>query len=352
MDAMPDQIAPNGHGDSDSRRDESLREISEKLENVERQLDQIRLELFRLNQTRRARIGHFWRRALRSRLFCFHHYEPRLLEFPNRYRAEKADQNAPQIAVVTTVYNQAEFLKATIESVLDQNYPRLSYFIKDAGSTDGTLDVLKSFGDRVDWKSAPDSGLSSGLNQAFRQVNGEIMAYLNGDDLLTPGTLSYVAKAFQANPDIDVFYGHRIVIDRNDHEIGRWVLPQHDAEAIKWADYIPQETMFWRRRVWDAIGPFDEDLQFAVDWDFILRAHRSGFRFKRLPRFLGCFRVHEKQKTTAEFDIGEFEARELRKVHLGFDPPQSKINEALRPYVRRHIIAYRLYKFPIIKSQY
>ena len=64
-----------------------------------------------------------------------------------------------------------------------------------------------------------------------------------------------------------------------------------------WGDFVPQETMFWRRRVWDKIGPFDESFHFALDWDFLLRAQAAGFRFLRLPRFLACFRVHNRQKT-------------------------------------------------------
>src|SRR6516164_4023388 len=116
--------------------------------------------------------------------------------------------------------------------------------------------------------------------------------------VLLPGTLAYVARAFRDNPDLDVVYGHRVYIDFHGFEIGRCVLPPHDAEILKWADYIPQETLFWRRRVWEKIGPFDESFKFALDWDFVIRAQTAGFAFRRLPRFLACFRIHNQQKNT------------------------------------------------------
>jgi hypothetical protein len=106
-------------------------------------------------------------------------------------------------------------------------------------------------------------------------VQGEIMAYLNSDDILLPGTLAYVARVFAADPAVDIIYGHRICIDEEGMEIGRWLLPKHDREAIKWFNYNPQETMFWRRRVWDALGGLDETFRFAVDWDFILRGTKK-----------------------------------------------------------------------------
>jgi len=115
------------------------------------------------------------------------------------------------------------------------------------------------------------------------------MAYLNSDDLLLPDTLAYVAEFFLRNPEIDIVYGHRIVIDAQTFEIGRWILPSHDSEAIKWADFVPQETMFWRKRVWDRVVELDESFRYALDWDFILRAQSLNFKFKRLPVFLVAF---------------------------------------------------------------
>jgi hypothetical protein len=132
-------------------------------------------------------------------------------------------------------------------------------------------------------------------------------------------------------------------------EIGRWILPQHDPAAIRWFDFIPQETMFWRRRVWQEVGEFDESFRYALDWDFILRAHNKGMKFKRLPRFLACFRVHDAQKTTDIFDVGQQETQRLRKVHFGFDPDAKTVARAIAPYLRRHVLYHRLHKLNILR---
>ena len=130
------------------------------------------------------------------------------------------------------------------------------------------------------------------------------MAYLNSDDVLLPGTLACIAGFFEQRPDIDFVYGHRIFIDYAGLEIGRAVLPAHNSEALKYAGYVPQETMFWRRRVWDKVGPMDNGFHYAMDWDFMLRAEAAGFKMERMRRFLACFRVHDEQKTTKNYERG------------------------------------------------
>jgi len=164
------------------------------------------------------------------------------------------------------------------------------------------------------------------------------MAYLNSDDLYLPGTLSYVATAFTENPELDVVYGHRIIIDEQDFEIGRWIIPAHDAELLRWMDWIPQETLFWRRRAWDRIGAqLDESLQFAMDWDLISRFDREGLKIKRLNRFLGAFRLHSSQKTLAEMSLtGEREIRMIRKRNLGRDVDEVEIRRRVFGYLFRH----------------
>ena len=175
------------------------------------------------------------------------------------------------------------------------------------------------------------------------------MGYLNSDDVLLPGTLAYVASVFQTRPDVDFVYGHRIFIDRDGLEIGRAVLPRHDAKSLLWADYIPQETMFWRRRVWDTVGPINEEFAYALDWEFILRAQAAKFKFMRLPRFLGCFRVHDEQKTAARYDIGRLEMQALRKRYLGFEPSQAEILRAILPYLARQFALHWLYKCGFVR---
>jgi FkbM family methyltransferase len=267
-------------------------------------------------------------------------YPPTELTVPASYYAEIPPQNAPRIAIVTPSLNHAAYLKQAIDSILGQKYPNLAYFVQDGGSKDGSVDILNSYNSQLAWRSEPDTGQANAINRAFKEIDGDIMAYINSDDLLLPGTLSYIARFFQRNPKVDVVYGHRICIDRDGSEIGRWILPQHDLEAVKWADYIPQETMFWRRRVWDAVGPFDESFNYALDWDFILRTQTKGYRFRRLPRFLACFRVHNEQKTLALKQVGQQECDILRKRSFGTVPTQVEIHHGLRRYMRRHVVLH------------
>jgi FkbM family methyltransferase len=269
-------------------------------------------------------------------------YPPMELTVPGSYYAETPPQNAPRIALVTPSLNHGGYLKQTVDSILGQEYPNLAYFVQDGGSQDGSVEILNSYNSQLAWCSEPDTGQANAINRAFEKIDGDIMAYINSDDMLLPGTLSYVARFFERNPKVDVVYGHRICIDGDGSDIGRWVLPQHDLEALKWADYIPQETMFWRRRVWDAVGPFDESFNYALDWDFILRVQAEGYRFRRLPRFLACFRVHDEQKTLTLKQVGKQECDILRKRSFGTVPTQLEIHNGLRRYMRRHVALHIL----------
>lgn len=222
----------------------------------------------------------------------------------------------PSIAIVTPTFNQGHFIERTVRSVMDQAYPALNYAIYDGASKDDTVPVIERLSSEYDfrWKSEPDNGQADAINKAFAMVDGEIMGWLNSDDLLMPRALLYVGSYFDQNPDVDVIYGHRILINENDMEIGRWITPPYHADALTYFDYVPQETLFWRRSVWEkAGGKLNVDFHFALDWDLLQRFRKSGARIVRVPRFLGCFRVHPEQKTSAKMaDVGKTEMSWLR----------------------------------------
>ncbi|MDR3469543.1 MAG: FkbM family methyltransferase [Xanthobacteraceae bacterium] len=249
---------------------------------------------------------------------------------------------APVISLVTPSFNQGHFLGRTIASVLDQNYPALEYFVQDGGSTDDTLEVLQRYSTRLTgWQSAPDNGQSDAINKGFARARGEIMGWLNSDDILLPGSLHSVADYFNRHPDVDVVYGHRLLIDDNDQMIGRWIMPAHDDAVLSWADYVPQETLFWRRRIWERVGSqVDESFRFAMDWDLLLRFRAAGAKFARLPRLIGAFRIHEDQKTSSEMaDTGQREMARLRARVLGRVPDDREIRRATTLYLIKHVMA-------------
>ncbi|GLR85786.1 glycosyltransferase family 2 protein [Bradyrhizobium iriomotense] len=321
---------------------------------VLQQLDQIesRIALLERNQhliaagQRRESLRSLWRRPP---MWTFEQYPPRLLNLNSFQPTPSPPANAPRIAMVTPSYNHVHYLDATIDSILNQNYPNLHYHVQDGASIDGTVELLSKRGNGLSWRSEPDKGQSNAINIGFSGVDCEIMAYLNSDDMLLPGTLAYVADYFMSHPDIDIVYGHRVFVDRDGLEVGRAVLPPYHGKTLQYADYIPQETMFWRKRVWDKVGPIDESFHFAMDWDFILRAQAAGFKFVRLPRFLSCFRIHDAQKTAATYAVGVKEMGILRRRVLGFDPTQAEIRRVIAPYLALQIAYHYGYKLGLLK---
>jgi glycosyltransferase involved in cell wall biosynthesis len=275
-------------------------------------------------------------------------YEPIPLKTPKKY----IKKSMPKISIVTPSYQHRLFIERTIKSILEQNYSPMEYIIQDGGSMDGTLEILKNYSSSLTyWESKKDNGQSQAINLGFQHSTGDIMAYLNSDDILLPGSLHYIAEFFQSNPDVDVIYGHRILIDSQDKEIGRWILPKHNSEVLQWADYIPQETLFWRRRIWNKVGAtMDESFQFAMDWDLILRFIQSGAKFVRLPRFIGAFRVHSAQKTKEQIaNIGLKEMERLRTRIHGRKVSHEEINKAVRSYLKKHLIYHKLYRAGVFR---
>jgi hypothetical protein len=192
--------------------------------------------------------------------------------------------------------------------------------------------------------------MAQAVNRGFAHTTGEVMAYLNADDVLLPGTLHVVASYFVAHPEVDVVYGHRVLIDANHQEIGRWVLPPHDVRMLSLTDYVPQETLFWRRSIWErAGGRMDESFRFALDWDVLLRFRDAGARFVRLPRFLAAFRVHPGQKTAIELTgVGAEEIRTIREREAGRPIAPAEIRQLLAPYIGRHKLYHKLYRMGVL----
>jgi glycosyltransferase involved in cell wall biosynthesis len=235
-----------------------------------------------------------------------------------------------------------------MRSVVEQDYPRLEYHVADGGSADGSADIIQRYASRLaGWRSEQDSGPCAAINHGFAQSTGEIMAWLNSDDLLMPGAVKFVAAYFALHPDVDVVYGHRVVVDERDWEVGRWVLPPHDGEVQLWTDFIPQETMFWRRSAWDKVGArLDESFHFAFDWDLILRFQKAGLRMKRLPWFLGCFRTHDSQKSAVQLStVGAEECARLRQRELGAAYNDHQMNRQMVLFQKKAIRYTRLMRW-------
>jgi glycosyltransferase involved in cell wall biosynthesis len=299
-----------------------------------------------LGRRKRRSLRTVWRQWTSPRLGILRHHMPEPLIVPTKYLRAEAPHNAPSISIVTPSYEQGRYLERTLYSVLNQNYPNLEYVVQDGGSSDETREVLEHFGGSLSkWVSEPDDGQADAINRGFAYTHGEIMAYLNSDDLLLPGSLAYVARYFATHPRVDAVYGHRVLINENDAQIGVWVLPRHDGKTLTYADYIPQETLFWRRELWERAGGYiDASLKFAVDWDLLLRFREAGARIVRLPRFLGAFRVHDEQKTGNQQRLCDEESDRLRLRVLGRTMGDEEVYVRVRPYLRRHVLHHTIHR--------
>jgi hypothetical protein len=240
--------------------------------------------------------------------------------------APGADSADPKLLIVTPSLQQGEYLEPAIESVLRQEGVRVEYAVEDGGSTDRTVSILERNASRITHvRSGPDAGQADAINRGFAQLTGgpaDVMAYLNADDLYLPGALRFVTGYFAANPEVDVIFGHRVLIDASGSEVGRWFTPRGcTGSDLNWFDLVPQETLFWRKRIWDRVGGIDARYQYAMDWDLLLRFRAAGARFARIPWFLAAFRLHPEQKSrTRVMKEGAAESEEIRRRAVGGVP--------------------------------
>jgi glycosyltransferase involved in cell wall biosynthesis/SAM-dependent methyltransferase len=220
----------------------------------------------------------------------------------------------PKISIVTPSYNQGKYIERTVRSVLLQRYPNLEYILMDGGSTDDTLERLQHYRNQFSYfVSERDRGQADAIAKGFARSSGEIMAYLNSDDLLAPDALHFVARFFQENPSVDWIYSHRCTVDDNDRVIWYWILPPHINFLMRRWDYIPQETCFWRRRLFEKTGNIDRSYKFALDYDLFVRFMNQGHG-RRLNRFLGVFRDHGASKTKQLLEtVGATEMLKVRR---------------------------------------
>jgi glycosyltransferase involved in cell wall biosynthesis len=258
------------------------------------------------------------------------HYPPREVAKERFPSPRLPASRLPKITVVTPSFQQGQFLEATVRSVLDQEGVRLDYIVQDGGSTDGTAEVLRCHAPRLKhWASERDRGQGDALRRGFARMEAgddDVMAYLNSDDLLMPGAARFVAEYFARHPEVDVVYGHRVLIDEAGREVGRWLAPRRSCDDLRMQDLIPQETLFWRKRIWDRVGGIDPRFQFALDWDLLLRFAAAGARISRLPWFLGLFRLHPHQKSQARLEeVGIPEMDRLRERSLGRPPLRAEL---------------------------
>ena len=254
------------------------------------------------------------------------------------------DPSLPKISIVTPSYNQEEFIEKTILSVLNQNYPNLEYIIIDGGSTDRSVEIIKKYEKYLAyWVSEKDEGQSDAINKGFKKSSGEILAWLNSDDLYLPNTLFKIRNAFEKDNRIKFIYGHSILIDANNNIIRViYTVPQtyfsyiHDSGGN-----VFQGSVFWRREIFFKYGMLDKNLEYAMEYelfDKFFKNEKGCF----LDDILAAYRLHKEAKSCrVSQELINAELDGIRKI---------KSNTFLRFYYRSRRVFYYLIYGNLIKT--
>ena len=203
----------------------------------------------------------------------------------------------PKISIVTPNYNKAKYLERTILSVLSQNYPNLEYIIIDGGSTDGSVDIIKKYADKLTyWVSEPDNGMYYAIKKGFEYSTGEIMAWINSDDMYHPGALSIVADIFMEYDDVQWLTGMNTHYDENGRTVRVWSATyfSHLSFLMRNYKYVQQESTFWRRSLWNRVGGISTEYKLAGDFNLWMRFSRHE-KMYIVNALLGGFRVCDGQ---------------------------------------------------------
>lgn len=201
--------------------------------------------------------------------------------------------SSPLVSIVSPTLNQGQLIEGTLRSVKTQTYSNLEHIVVDGGSSDGTLELLRRYEPTypLRWISEPDRGMYDAVNKGLALSRGEILAYLNSDDLYFPWTVATVVDFFRRNPGTDFVFGDALSVDDETNSQRFYWTPPFDLEYLRQVGFLAQPTVFWRRRAYQCEGDFDTTLRHVADCDYWMRAGRHH-RFSKIEEFLAVERDH------------------------------------------------------------
>ncbi|HUN90553.1 MAG TPA: glycosyltransferase family 2 protein [Burkholderiaceae bacterium] len=233
-----------------------------------------------------------------------------------------------KFSMVTPSFNQGRFIRMTLESVAGQGGADIEHVVMDGGSTDETTSVLAEFGPRVRWVSEPDRGQTDAINKGIRATDGDVIGWINSDDVYYPGAIAAVAGFLAAHPDVDVVYGMADHIDADGNFIEAYPTEPWRFERLKETCFICQPALFFRRRVVERVGLLDEALHYCMDYEYWIRMGLAGVRFAYLPRKLAGSRMYGENKTLGARMKVHREINDMMKRAFGKVPERWLCNYA------------------------
>jgi glycosyltransferase involved in cell wall biosynthesis len=254
--------------------------------------------------------------------------------------------NYPKISVITPSYNQGQFLERTILSIINQNYPNLEYIVIDGGSTDNSVEIIKKYETRiVYWVSEKDKGQTDAINKGMRKATGDIVCWINSDDVLLPGAVQIVARYFNRHSNVEFLNGLTICIDKDDKILRIGHILNSKWFHKKGVYNISQQGMFWKKYIFEKIGELDETLHYAMDTEWIIRLYENKIKMAIINKPLGAIRVHESTKTALAHINNNLWKIDQEKIAKKYNGHYAASNRTL-------ILLYSYYFIKMIKGMY
>jgi glycosyltransferase involved in cell wall biosynthesis len=240
-----------------------------------------------------------------------------------------------KVSIVTPSLDQAQFLGRALASVAAQG-AGIEHVVRDGGSTDGSVGILERARPPVRWISEKDAGQADAVNKAIAESSGDVIGWLNSDDIYYPGAVSRARRFLESHPDVDVVYGMGNHIDERDHTIGPYPTEPFDFERLKVHSFICQPAAFFRRSVVERFGPLDASLRYCMDYEYWLRLAKAGARFAFLEHKLAGSRLHPDTKTIGSRVAVHAEINDMLKRTLGRVPRRWLVNYAYATVEAKH----------------
>jgi glycosyltransferase involved in cell wall biosynthesis len=222
--------------------------------------------------------------------------------------------DAPLVSIIIPSFNQGRFIRATLDSILSQDYRPLQIVVVDGGSQDETVGILQSYDvPELEWISEPDNGVVDAVNKGFVRIHGEIAAIQSSDDCYLPGAIRTAVDEFRSDSSLGLLYGDTVKVDAEGQELSRSVIGPYSLQNLfRIQTWIPQPSAFFRSQLLDVVGGWDDRIPYAPDTDLWIRiAFRS--RVKKLDRFLSSRRLHDKQRDKLSARIAHDFARMIEQ---------------------------------------